>query len=64
MAASTMTASAMPIPSCLMVRTSPAANPAKTTTISKAAEVMIRPVSLETERDREIVVAGAVMDLP
>lgn len=44
MVASTMTATARPTPSCLMARTSPAAHPANTTTMSRAAEVMMRPV--------------------
>ena len=44
MVASRTIATASPTPSCLMTRRSPVAKPMKTTTISAAAMVMIRPV--------------------
>ena len=37
------TVTASPMPVCLMTSSSPAANPRKTTTMTSAADVMMRP---------------------
>ena len=55
--ASTRTATAMPMPSCLISTSSPAAKPANTMTIRAAADVMIPPVRSRPAGDRQVVVA-------